>query len=102
MADEYICRQEMLDAVEKLNIIPSIDGMGKPTPTEDFRVQFLGTVLHVPSADVVPVVHSQWKRKIGEIQCLKCGNRIHRIDLSGWLNFCPNCGAKMDGGDEHG
>lgn len=56
MADEYIRREEMLDAVEELNIIPSIDGMGKPTPTEDFRVQFLGTVLHVPPADVVPVV----------------------------------------------
>lgn len=38
MADDYIRRHEMLDAVEELNIIPSIDGMGKPTPTEDFRV----------------------------------------------------------------
>lgn len=55
MADDYIRRQEMLDAVEKLNIIPSVYGTGKPTPTEDFRVQFLGTVLHVPSADVVSV-----------------------------------------------
>ena len=51
----------------------------------------------LPYEDVAPVVHSQWKRKIGEIQCLKCGNRIRRIDLSGYLNFCPNCGVKMDG-----
>lgn len=51
----------------------------------------------LPPADVVPVVHSQWKYKCGEIQCPECGNRIHRIDLSGCLNFCPNCGAKMDG-----
>jgi hypothetical protein len=50
----------------------------------------------IPAADVVPVIHSQWKYKCGEIQCPKCGNRIHRIDLSGCLNFCPNCGAKMD------
>ena len=56
MVDEYIRRQEMLDAVEELNIIPSIDGMGKPIPTEDFRVQFLGTVLKVEPADVVKVV----------------------------------------------
>lgn len=74
MVDEYIRRQEMLDAVEELNIIPSIDGMGKPTPTEDLRVQFLGTVLHVPSADVVPVVRCkdcenwdiEWKPIIAE------------------------------------
>lgn len=50
----------------------------------------------LPAADVVPVVHSQWKYKCGEIQCPECGNRIHRIDLSGCLNFCPNCGAKME------
>jgi len=56
MVDEYIRRQEMLEAVDHLHIIPSIDGTGKPTPTEDFRVQFLGTVLKVKSADVVQVV----------------------------------------------
>ena len=53
-------------------------------------------IMDLPPADVAPVVHSQWKYKCGEIQCPECGNRIHRIDLSGCLNFCPNCGAKMD------
>lgn len=54
----------------------------------------------IPASDVVRVAHSQWKYKCGEIQCPECGNRIHRIDLSGCLNFCPNCGAKMDGKGE--
>ena len=54
--DVYISKQDMLNAVEKLDIIPSVDGMGIPTSTEDFRVQFLGTVLKVKPADVVPVV----------------------------------------------
>lgn len=54
--DEYISKQDMLNAVEKLDIIPSVDGMGNPTNAEDFRVQFLGTVLKVESADVVQVV----------------------------------------------
>ena len=54
-------------------------------------------IIAISAVDVVPVVHSQWKYKCGEIQCPECGNRIHRIDLSGCLNFCPNCGAKMDG-----
>ena len=51
----------------------------------------------LPYEDVAPVVHSQWKYKCGEIQCPECENKIRRIDLSGCLNFCPNCGAKMDG-----
>ena len=96
MADEYICRKEMLDAVEELNIIPSIDGMGKPTPTEDFRVQFLGTVLHVPSADVVPVRHGKWTHKpdvYGVVYCSECNYELHANSTS----FCPNCGARMDG-----
>ena len=46
--DEYISRQAMLNAVDKLAIIPSIDGMCKPTKTEDFRVQFLGRFLKCP------------------------------------------------------
>jgi len=54
--NEYISKQDMLNAVEKLDIIPSVDGMGVPTDTEDFRVQFLGTVLKVEPADVVQVV----------------------------------------------
>lgn len=54
--DEYISKQDMLNAVEKLDIIPSVDGMGNPTNAEDFRVQFLGTVLKVEPADVVQVV----------------------------------------------
>ena len=56
MTDDYIRREDMLNAVEKLDIIPSVDGMGIPTGAEDFRVQFLGTVLKVEPADVVPVV----------------------------------------------
>ena len=54
--DEYISKQDMLNAVEKLDIISSVDGMGNPTNVEDFRVQFLGTVLKVEPADVVKVV----------------------------------------------
>ena len=54
--NEYISKQDMLNAVETLDIIPSVDGMGIPTDAEDFRVQFLGTVLKVEPADVVQVV----------------------------------------------
>ena len=54
----------------------------------------------IPAADVAPVVHGVWAcvQKIDPIsgyRCSKC-RRIVGFDLT---PYCPNCGAKMDGGD---
>ncbi len=53
-----------------------------------------------PAADVAPVVHGVWVcvNKIDPIsgyRCSKCRRRVG-FDLT---PYCPNCGAKMDGGD---
>lgn len=79
MTEEYIRKQDAVDMCGGYGCLAHLMSTIKP-------------------ADVVQVVHSQWKYKCGEVQCPECGNRIHRIDLSGFLNFCPNCGVKMDGG----
>ena len=57
----------------------------------------------VPSADVVQVRHGKWK-KIGAwgrvYRCDQCGNFLDFDGVNagrGTANFCPNCGAKMDG-----
>lgn len=57
-------------------------------------------MLKLPAADVAPVSHEQWVcvHKIDPIsgyRCSKC-RRIVGFDLT---PICPNCGAKMDGGD---
>lgn len=54
----------------------------------------------LPAADVAPVVHGVWGcvNKIDPIsgyRCSKCRRRVG-FDLT---PYCPNCGAKMDGGD---
>lgn len=96
MSDEYISREEMVDAVDHLHIIPSIDGTGKPTSSEDFRVQFIGTVLKVKSADVTPVVHAHWKdNKNGTVSCSRCSTWFQK-EREPYLRFCGYCGAKMD------
>lgn len=57
----------------------------------------------VPVADVAPVVHGQWINVYPDIEpnplfmygiCSNCG---FEQGLSDKLNYCPNCGAKMDG-----
>lgn len=55
------------------------------------------------AADVVPERHGHWSHLGGdEFCCTNCG---HIVATEGswehpWQNFCPRCGAKMDGGGE--
>ena len=59
-----------------------------------------------PAADVVPVVHGEWiegaehfTNGFYDAECSKCGTYISWNEgNSGEWHFCPNCGAKMDGG----
>lgn len=52
-----------------------------------------------PAADVVPVVHGRWvpfhSEAAGDIQyCSAC-----EIGFDAKTDYCPNCGAKMDGAE---
>lgn len=55
----------------------------------------------IPAADVSPVVHGRWNviegRRLDNAICSNCGRRFQAY--YGAYSFCPNCGAKMDGGD---
>ena len=52
----------------------------------------------IPAADVAPVVHARWiEDGSGIIICPKC-NRGYNL-VPQFTHYCPNCGAKMDGGN---
>ena len=56
-----------------------------------------------PAADVAPVVHGWWIDEECVIVCSNCGAGMEITDSFGEENhrgYCPNCGAKMDGGDD--
>ena len=64
-------------------------------------------ILDAPAADVVPVRHGRWIDAYPDIEpnpmfmygiCSECG---FEQGISKYLNYCPNCGAKMDGGDNN-
>ena len=53
------------------------------------------------TADVAPVVHGEWIRDVrtppfANSKCSKCGKTYGLYPLG--YNYCPNCGARMDGG----
>lgn len=50
-----------------------------------------------PTIDAVPVCHSAWESEGGGyFFCKRCEKCIVCIGGNADLNFCPNCGAKMD------
>ena len=54
---------------------------------------------HLPSADIAPVKHGRWQEEIGMIMCSECGDAwaIGQEEEVRSFNYCPNCGARMDG-----
>lgn len=70
---------------------------------EQGRYDALCCLEHIPAADVAPVLHGRWieqeKYTFGVMyDCSICGNRI--LDNGHSWNYCPNCGARMDGYDD--
>lgn len=57
----------------------------------------------LPAADIAPVVHGWWD---ANETCSLCGEKsTEGLDATTWNywlpNYCPNCGAKMDGGEDN-
>lgn len=53
-----------------------------------------------PAADVAPVVHGRWIEDGSLIiTCSECKRGYNLI--AKYTHYCPNCGAKMDGGADH-
>ena len=54
------------------------------------------SVSKIPAADVAPVVHSKWEICCDGYYpyCKRCRNEPQGRVMT---QFCPNCGAKMDG-----
>lgn len=69
-------------------------------------------IRHIPAADVAPVRHGRWYSRGGRFRCSVCDNKAFLKDIGGtggWSHeyeqqkspYCPNCGAKMDGGNDN-
>ena len=60
----------------------------------------MNAIDHCPEADVQEVKHGIWKNAgFYGFSCSACGEHICMPE-DHIANYCPNCGAKMDGGAE--
>lgn len=89
--DDYISREAALEALqdpELFNVSP----------------RFLQILRDLPAADVEPVRHGRWERcfedwrqQIEGDKCSVCGFEYYGTGIRRF-HYCPNCGAKMEGG----
>ena len=114
---EYIEREAAIDAIMKVYVRTA----GYKARERVFEAE--EAVHRLPVADVAPVVHGRWiiKHKhrggfhrytgiddMGEQHTITVDERVEYDDrycsecgkqsADNFLTYCPNCGAKMDGG----
>lgn len=73
----------------------------------NMRCDFRKDLDEAPTVDAVPVVHGRWiedtySNTSYDADCSVCGEKIKWNGCMTDFNYCPNCGAKMDGGDDDG
>ena len=90
MPDEYISREAALTALQDSDLFNTTERQ-------------LRAIRELPAADVADVRHGRWIDAYPDIEpnpmfmygiCSECG---FEQGISKYLNYCPNCGAKMDG-----
>ena len=84
---EYIEREAVLEIVKR---------------TSGDYVAAWSEIAHMSAADVAPVRHGRWKNGGNGLYdtCSACEKEIY---LAIPMNYCPECGALMDGKeDDHG
>lgn len=101
---EYIDREALYEKAYWHGEHPDV---GNPFPDGVDAID-IKDVDAIPAADVAPVVHGRWVDRIVDeneviqpwMQRYYCSECLEGGSQS-WFKFCPNCGAKMDGGDSN-
>ena len=108
--DDYIKREDVHDAINwiddngvitaeaahaEIRKIPAAD------VRENVRGQWQNVVVRTQSDDVMNAIDA-----VASMQCPKCERWHNEVYLYGspteMANYCPNCGARMDGGTKDG
>ena len=98
---EYIERGKINDYISKLREYVSAS-VGLSQAEYSFISDILTALENFPAADVEPVRHGHWVKEKPDVlihwHCSVCKNCYYLEEPN--ANYCPNCGAKMDGGEE--
>ena len=98
---KYIDREALVEWLKRVPLKDLSDGLGlcRVIMEDDFKK----AIKKMPKGiivDVAPVRHGRWEchGDCGVTECSACGWSIE--EYVGDYAYCPNCGAKMDGGED--
>lgn len=97
---EYITKEDTIEAFD-YGDTDVIEEYGDGSYNFGFsRGAIKSAINAIPAADVVSVVHGRWIN--GDSYCPVCKkDKFAGLDADVWADwqpdYCPNCGAKMDG-----
>lgn len=120
---KYIDREDLIEWLKRIPLIDLSDGRGlcRVIMEDDFKK----AIKKMPKgiiADVEPVRHGRWEKNVRgdySIVCSECGygfptdgyawlecnrrsdEREYCFQITDVKNYCPNCGARMDGEVDH-
>lgn len=87
--DGYISREALMDMLlEQQKKSNNFDAIGK-------IIDIRRIAAKIPTADVVEVRHGEWQSRYKKKYKYRCSLCNGDSDLCS--DYCPNCGAKMDG-----
>ena len=98
---EYIEREALLQTISETVLFSVRGGAKLPTPEMRGANKVIDRIKSAPTAEVVEVRHGEWEyhetdeNDMRIVKCSVCGRKQY-----GTPNYCPNCGAKMDGKGE--
>ena len=93
--------------IEREAVTNHIDFVVNNAPDTDYKKAAWGFgvfVSRLPAADVAPVRHGCWVKEKSDVlihwHCSVC-EKCYFLEEPN-ADYCPHCGAKMDGGDLNG
>lgn len=96
--DEYISKHEAYTLMKDLEAAYIYPPVKEAYGTAARRID------QMPSVDIQPVKHGKWKHIAGmNSKCSVCSHYFPVTEFDSRpfdINFCPNCGARMDGDSE--
>lgn len=105
----------MAEYIEREAVLRAVQGQRSPcrSPAQNRMLDCLkADVIRISAADVAPVVHGLWEKEPSAFWrwtpsgAVAVARTTYRCGLCGRgtavkSNYCPNCGARMDGGADH-